>query len=247
MDIDKVAKDSYTYIHKDKETGIPFYVGKGRGNRAHSKSKRSNAWKRKVENLSNGYEVEIIKDNISESEAYELENELIEQYGYEWNNSGILVNQKSGGDVLAGDGLMVSINVNLPSEIAEILEEEDDFKDLNETEQKDFINSIFPKITELSAIYKKILTDSEEDSYTYLENLIDNFLSDIPKAIKIYNSAKISFREFASYFQGAIWDVESELEVQHKETQKKGMVELAKAIYDFFNPKLDYLYNESND
>lgn len=38
----------YTYLHRRNDTGQVFYVGKGKGQRAHDKYKRSAHWKRIV-------------------------------------------------------------------------------------------------------------------------------------------------------------------------------------------------------
>lgn len=241
MEIDKVKRNSYVYIHKCKENGIPFYVGKGTGKRAHSKSKRSNRWQEKVDSLDVCYEVEIVKNELSETEAYELERELIKKYGCEWNNSGSLVNQSSGGDVISGDG--ITFDIELPAEFREIIEQDDDFKDLGKNEQKDFINSILPKIIELSELYKKIILGSEE-SYTMLYSSVSVFFEDLPRVIKKYNSSKISFREFATHFQDYIWDLEAYLEEAGCEPQNDFLISLAKSTYDFFNEKLDLLYDE---
>lgn len=242
MRIDKVKRNYYVYLHKDKETDIPFYVGKGAGNRAYSKYKRSNAWKKKVDSFSAGYKVEIVEDGITEAEAYDLERKLIGKYGCEWDNSGTLVNQSSGGNVITGDNFGITIDIELPSQIAEIIEQEDDFKDLDETEQKDFIRSILPKIIELSEPYKTI---NEIDEYpSFLDNCVFNFLYYMPKVINKYNSSKISFGYLADYFEGCIWDIQGELEEAGSEPQREGIIDLAKSICGFFNERLDYLYNE---
>jgi hypothetical protein len=239
MNIDKVKKDFYTYIHKYKETGVPFYVGKGRGNRAYSNSKRSNAWKRKIDSLANGYEVEIVESGISETEAYELESELIKKHGFEWDNTGTLVNQGSGEHILFGGG--VSFPINLSTEIEEALEKEDDFRN--------FTYSILPKAKEFHDIYNKIQGDSNEDSCTDIEDAVSDFCYFIPKIINKFNSSKISFREFVSHLEFYVEGVEFALEDADHEVEKEGMLELAKTIYDFFSPKLNYLdiENESKD
>jgi hypothetical protein len=83
-------QDYYVYFHRDSSGNI-FYVGMGSGRRAWSKD-RDNIWKRYVnEHLGGRYEVEIVKDNLSESEAAELEGELIYDYGrnlVNWVNPG---------------------------------------------------------------------------------------------------------------------------------------------------------------
>lgn len=90
-------KSFYVYAHFLNESAeTPFYIGKGKGNRAYSKSGRSDEWKRLT---GNGYVVKILKDNLLESEAYKLESELIASYGRISVDGGQLVNLAPGGDI----------------------------------------------------------------------------------------------------------------------------------------------------
>jgi hypothetical protein len=79
---------SYVYVHRDPSGNI-FYVGKGTRQRAWSKN-RHILWRRYVEERLGGrYEVEIIKDKLSEDEAELMEAELMEKYGdrlVNWGN-----------------------------------------------------------------------------------------------------------------------------------------------------------------
>jgi hypothetical protein len=83
-------KDYYVYFHRDSSGNI-FYIGMGSGQRAWS-TDRDNNWKRYVNERLNGrFEVEIVKDHLSESEAAELEGELIFEHGktlVNWANPG---------------------------------------------------------------------------------------------------------------------------------------------------------------
>lgn len=65
----------YVYIHKRKTDNSIFYVGKGSGNRAFSKSGRSPHWRNIVRK--NDYTVEIVKYFSCEAEAYNYETHLI--------------------------------------------------------------------------------------------------------------------------------------------------------------------------
>jgi hypothetical protein len=70
----------YVYAHKDMEGNI-FYIGKGKKRRAWDKD-RHTIWEYYVdEYLNNEYEVEILKDNLSNEEALNLESKLIKNYG----------------------------------------------------------------------------------------------------------------------------------------------------------------------
>lgn len=64
----------YIYIWKIKSTGEVFYIGKGSGNRYKSMKDRNDYFK----NIRKKYEceVEIIHENLSEEQAYDLELEL---------------------------------------------------------------------------------------------------------------------------------------------------------------------------
>lgn len=68
-----MKNDYYVYIHKTLN-GTSFYIGKGRLKRAWNKSRRSKEWE---EVSSQGYLVEIYKENLSEKDALIIENDLI--------------------------------------------------------------------------------------------------------------------------------------------------------------------------
>jgi len=100
--------DYYVYEHIRLDNNTCFYVGKGRGKRANFIS-RNEHHNRIVEKC--GMKVKIIKDNLSEEEAYQFERELIQYYvftlGYGidiigYNNKkvelGHLTNHTFGGD-----------------------------------------------------------------------------------------------------------------------------------------------------
>ncbi len=65
--------DYYVYLHKTLD-GEVFYVGKGRCNRAWKKFGRSERWNAAS---SDGYLVEMYRENLKEQEALEIENRLI--------------------------------------------------------------------------------------------------------------------------------------------------------------------------
>jgi hypothetical protein len=65
----------YVYAHRSRLTGEVFYVGKGSGNRACETGNRSECWKRFYRK--HGRIVELLRDNMSEAEAYDFEIEAI--------------------------------------------------------------------------------------------------------------------------------------------------------------------------
>ena len=98
----------YVYCYKHPLTLDPFYIGKGSKDRStfhlrlisanlHKNRYFSNVVKQlKTQNLEPI--IEIIKDNLSEQEAYDLEFQLIEKFGRRlYDKDGILCNLSKGG------------------------------------------------------------------------------------------------------------------------------------------------------
>jgi hypothetical protein len=85
----------YIYKHKRITDGTVFYIGKGKGNRAHSSKNRNTHWKRIVAK-DGGFDSEIVKDGLSEDEAFNLEVKLISEVGLD--NLCNMTEGGSGGD-----------------------------------------------------------------------------------------------------------------------------------------------------
>lgn len=86
----------YVYLHINPSTNLPFYVGKGKGNRCKQTRSRSIFWRRIVEKY--GFSIQIVQENLTHNEAYDLEVSLIRKYGRRDNGTGILVNLTDGGE-----------------------------------------------------------------------------------------------------------------------------------------------------
>ena len=114
VDKDNTAKmknrDFYVYKHSRLDNNTCFYVGKGKGKRAY-KPKR-NKFYNNVRN-SCGCKVVIIKNNLTEEEAFNLETEVIEDYvfvfgyginieGYRDFSNNYLTNFTWGGEGVSG-------------------------------------------------------------------------------------------------------------------------------------------------
>ena len=80
-DSTQVGGRVYVYAHYEADTGRLFYIGKGCGRRAWSRSQRNRHWKAVEEK--HGRTVEILKDGLSESEAYAVEAAAISAVGLE--------------------------------------------------------------------------------------------------------------------------------------------------------------------
>lgn len=80
----------YVYAYLNQKTGKPYYIGKGQGDRINAPHLNLNL-PPKLENRV------ILQDNLSEEDAYNLEVQLIEQYGRKDIGTGILLNKTAGG------------------------------------------------------------------------------------------------------------------------------------------------------
>lgn len=131
----------YVYIYKNPITLDPFYVGKGCGNRAYSHlEKAKNIRKGSRESLcivecrrllKDGFEpiIEIIINNLTESEALIIERQFISSFGRRNNNTGILTNMTDGGESF--DGL-----VRTKLHYERIVESRKGYKHSEQTKQK---------------------------------------------------------------------------------------------------------------
>jgi len=101
----------YVYLLCYPITELPFYVGKGKGNRAwkHSKFVKSNGCNsfkynviRKINEQGLEPIIKIIDSNLSEQIAFELEMFMIDMLGRRNNNTGMLTNMTDGGEGVSG-------------------------------------------------------------------------------------------------------------------------------------------------
>lgn len=92
-------EDFYVYVHFRNDTGAPFYVGKGRGNRAFQTGSRRSEWWRNIVKKC-GYTVKVVKNfQLNEEASFGYEKELIailRSVGFE------LVNLTDGGEGAGG-------------------------------------------------------------------------------------------------------------------------------------------------
>lgn len=84
------------YFHYNPIKQEVFYVGIGSKDRAFSKQSRNRHWKYTVAKY--GYEVQIIKENLSRDQACVLERFWIKTFGRKDLKQGSLVNYTEGGD-----------------------------------------------------------------------------------------------------------------------------------------------------
>lgn len=90
----------YVYEHYKPNCDEPFYVGKGADRRAYSLCARNKWWHNIVNK--HGFEVRFVAENLSEMDAFWLENMCINGWGRASLKDGPLVNMTDGGDGMSG-------------------------------------------------------------------------------------------------------------------------------------------------
>lgn len=86
----------YIYLHIKETTGEPFYIGKGKNQRAYVKQYRNTFWNNIVKK--HNYDIIILEENLSEDQALLQEQYWIKRIGRRDLNTGTLVNLTDGGD-----------------------------------------------------------------------------------------------------------------------------------------------------
>ena len=86
----------YVYLHIKSTDGTPFYVGKGKGDRAYTTIRRNRWWNHVYEK--HGMDIILLEDGLSEVDALDREKYWIKRIGRAHLNNGTLVNLTGGGD-----------------------------------------------------------------------------------------------------------------------------------------------------
>jgi hypothetical protein len=93
---DYMSSNSIYYVYSyTRLDGTPYYIGKGQDRRAYQSHKRQNGSNMLPTDISN---IVILHQNLSESQAFELEKKLILEYGRKDLGTGCLRNLTEGGE-----------------------------------------------------------------------------------------------------------------------------------------------------
>ena len=88
----------YVYVHYRPGDDIPFYIGKGCGNRAWSKFGRKNPLWHNIVKKNGGFDTRLLLENLEKTTALRMEAMYINAYGRRDQGKGPLANLTDGGE-----------------------------------------------------------------------------------------------------------------------------------------------------
>lgn len=90
-----MKKEFYTYAYL-RENGVPYYIGKGKGNRAYGRHRKN------IKVPKDESRILILKKDLTEAEAFKHEVYMIAVFGRKDLGTGVLVNMTNGGEGASG-------------------------------------------------------------------------------------------------------------------------------------------------
>jgi len=212
IDSNGVKRGYYVYVHKDCASGEVFYVGKGHGQRAWNTKSRNSNWQSKVKSLSNGWQVEIVKDDLSENEAFDLEISLIEKYGGPQALGGKLTNEALGGKSSLEFNLVFEFNDNGWSQAYFDARTFKQFpREKEEALVQEYNESLIKVYHEINKFNDKAYNQEDDklieiaDNLEYLAGSLTDFNRD-------FLQRRISWKEMAISIEDLIEEIECDLE-----------------------------------
>lgn len=212
IDSDGVKRGYYVYLHKDRVTGEVFYVGKGHGRRAWNSNQRHYEWIKKVELLSEGWDVEIVQDNLTEIEAFELEAELVENYGGAATNGGALTNWLPGGE--HPEAIKFGLQFDDKGWSAAYYGARN-FKALMRQQQEAIATSVAKKLEPIVDQLSNLEDQADENEDDKLDDSASNIESIILSVLNASSDLlrrRVSWKEFCFTLEEVVDDLESEME-----------------------------------
>ena len=212
LDSEGVTRGYYVYVHKDCATRTVFYVGKGQSRRAWESTGRNDLWRKKVASLTEGWEVEIVQDDLSEIEAFELERTLVEQYGGASAYEGQLTNRIPGGE----EPLAIRLEVLALDPVwSAAYYEAREFVALPRKQQEAIVASVKsklePVIEQLSDLEDEA-DESEDERLLDSVSNVDSIIRSLLDTSSDFLRRRVSWKDFAFAIEDACGDLESELE-----------------------------------
>lgn len=228
--------DFYVYAHLNAKNNSPFYIGKGRQNRAFDTGRRSNQWKAKIASLGDHFRVLIVQEGLSEEEALDMESRIIQKLGTE-RDGGILVNL-DGSDF--NPITHVAFSIDLSRFEVEFPDPHPSWKEMNDHEIAEYLTA-FPyfDLSELLEQKRTVISSSLASQVLSeeLEEEIDFILGNMEAEIENlrYSSNRSSLTDLIQWLQNDLLDLEALIDdfndvddieaVQNTKTKLKDLLE----------------------
>lgn len=215
-----VRQDYYVYVHRDRESGVPFYVGKGVGQRAYRRD-RNELWKKKVDSLAKGYDVEIVKANLTESDAQDLEICQILKYK-RIEEGGTLVNKS------AGDGIVFAIGIPFEDE-GNVEYEKASYPTVTRERKHEFAQETLEELQGFSDAYDRIV-DETKDDVTDLEESLGSTIAEIQDSAERIRKRTAVYQQLCWDLEQGLESLEYDLELFDGDEEDKALVALATQV-----------------
>lgn len=231
-------KEHYVYIHLNPETNEIFYVGKGKGHRKSSKNGRNEKWTEYVLKLDGQFKILVLKENLSEKEALELEKKVIRKI--DWHYEDLTTNiTDSIPDLEDAPTIQIVFGDSKQTTKSKEFKPKIRFQNLSDSEiistLLDFPNEL--EIKKVSTEFEQVceyfhdnwdeLEEIDEDIFLDIESVIDS-IEDLLTEYK--SSDKNSIPEFVSDLKREKVEIEIIQEDKPKGKQKKFLLDLAQWI-----------------
>ena len=219
IDSEGVQRGYYVYLHKDRATGEVFYVGTGHGRRAWETESRHSLWNQKVSSLTDGFDVEIVQDDLSELEAFELEASLVEKYGGSADTGGRLTNWMPGGEDPASNDIDFDsgqcwADLQLKN-WSEAYHQARKFKDLPRKRQEEIVSSVAKELQPFDDLFVELKEEGAEDGDDELSYPAFDFRtinSGVLDAAADFSRQRASWTDFGIALENAIDDMKTVME-----------------------------------
>lgn len=231
-------KEHYVYIHLNPKTNEIFYVGKGKGHRKSSKTGRNEKWIEYVSKLGGQFKILVLKENLTDKEAIELERKVITKIDWHYDDSTANVTD-SFPDLEGAPTIQIVFGDSKQSNKHKEYKPKFRFENLSDEEiittLLDFPNEL--EINRLSTEFEQVceffhdnwdeLEEIDEDIFFDIEGVIDS-IEDLLTEYK--SSDKNSIAEFVTDLKREKAEIEIIQEEKPKGKQKKFLTELAEWI-----------------
>lgn len=197
VDADGVLRGYYVYVHRELDTGAVFYVGKGCGARAWDKTKRHKFWIEKAATLNGRWEAVIVKSDLTETEAFDIEKNLVDEFGGAACDGGTLLNRVPGGESPIAAVVTVAL-----SEYGEAwqtaYDEARTFKLLDRGQQEQIASRLNEELKPVSDAADK-MRDEFEDDEALDDSLmdVDYIAGSLMQSSKDFLRRRVSWKDFA--------------------------------------------------